>query len=795
MAEPRLPHHPSSRRATLARHLTRTLCGLAAGGLAVVALAAPAAAQRPRPIVFVTQVPIPRDFGTAAATFGNHLPPMDTVGRGGDLWLLMPNDTLKNLTALAGFGVASGFQGANAIAVRDPSVDWTGSKVLFSMVIGAPTQRYQVTTYYWRIYELTNLDQVIASNATPVIQLVPNQPVGFNNITPVRLPSGRIAFTSDRPRNGAAHLYPQRDEYEEAAVVSGIWSIDPAIPGGGLELLDHSPSGDFTPILDSYGRIIFTRWDHLQRDQQADADHTTPTYGTYDWSSEAANSVPLANQTEVFPEPRSSRLDLLGPCDVGHTFNQFFPWMMNQDGSELETVNHVGRHELATYFEPSIKPSCDPNMEYLACGGGGCPLRPNQNSIVNLFHLRERPLQHGTYIGIDAGEFGTHTSGQVVQFSLAPGANPDNVTVTYVTDPETRGFDNDSPPAACHSGLYRNPLVLSDAAGTVIVSHSGERVIGGTTYPETRESGNDGTGDNDTAFPDARYDFRLRPLVDAVAPCAGYKTYGAPLTPGGGIVKTLDFWSPDVHIFYNAVAMWELQPVEVPAPAAAPPITGHPPLAAPEAQAFVAAGVSENAFRAYLTQHDLALIVSRNVTTRDRADRQQPFNLHVPGGVTTTGATGTIYDVDYLQLFQADLLRGIGGTHNPPTPGRRVLARTMHDGGPHPPPSDGSAPAGSVEIATDGSLAALVPAHRAMTWQLVNEAGDPVVRERYWLTFQPGEVRVCASCHGVNTKDQANQDPPVNTPAALTQLLTFWKQSVPFFSDGFESGTASAWAP
>ena len=28
----------------------------------------------------------------------------------------------------------------------------------------------------------------------------------------------------------------------------------------------------FTPIVDSYGRILFTRWDHLQRDQQADGD-------------------------------------------------------------------------------------------------------------------------------------------------------------------------------------------------------------------------------------------------------------------------------------------------------------------------------------------------------------------------------------------------------------------------------------------------------------------------------------------------------------------------------------------
>ena len=38
-------------------------------------------------------------------------------------------------------------------------------------------------------------------------------------------------------------------------------------------------------------------------------------------------------------------------------------------------------------------------------------------------------------------------------------------------------------------------------------------------------------------------------------------------------------------------------------------------------------------------------------------------------------------------------------------------------------------------------MAAFVPARRAMTWQLTDPAGAPVVRERYWLTFQPGEIR------------------------------------------------------
>jgi hypothetical protein len=86
--------------------------------------------------------------------------------------------------------------------------------------------------------------------------------------------------------------------------------------------------------------------------------------------------------------------------------------------------------------------------------------------------------------------------------------------------------------------------------------------------------------------------------------------------------------------------------------------------------------------------------------------------------------------------------------------------------------------AGSVTIAADGSVAAFVPARRAMSWQMTDGAGVPVVRERLWVTFQPGEIRVCASCHGLNNVDQAGGSVPTNTPDALYQLLQSWKVSL-----------------
>ena len=54
------------------------------------------------------------------------------------------------------------------------------------------------------------------------------------------------------------------------------------------------------------------------------------------------------------------------------------------------------------------------------------------------------------------------------------------------------------------------------------------------------------------------------------------------------------------------------------------------------------------------------------------------------------------------------------------------------------------------------------PARRAMSWQLTDGAGTGVVRERYWLTFQPGEVRVCAACHGLSELDQKGNTAPVS---------------------------------
>ncbi len=701
------------------------------------------------PILFVTQMPFPYDFTTVNAVFGNHKADLQSVPRGGDLWIRYPDGTLKNLTAAAGYGTA-GQQGATAIAVRDPAVHWDGTKAIFSMVVGAPTKQYQTETYFWQLYEISGLGQ----NETPVITKVPNQPANYNNVSPTYGTDGRIIFTTDRARNGAAHLSPQRDEYEEAPTVSGLWSLDPAT--GDLKLLNHAPSGDFTPIVDSFGRVIFTQWDHLQRDQQADADAGVGTgqncdsgskYGTFNYADEAANATMLNNRTEVYPEPRSCRKDLLAGTNLaGHEFNHFTPWQITEDGTELETLNHIGRHELNGYLSASL--TDDPNVvEYY-----GQYQRFNQNAIENLLQVHESPVTPGLYYGTNAPEFGTHAAGQIVSLAAPPTTNAAQIAVTYITHKETASTSNT--PSANHSGLYRDPLPLSD--GSLLVVHS----------PDTQQDQNQGT----TAAPQSRYTFRLQTMkLDS----NGFWVADQFLTTG--INKTISYWDPDTLVQYSGL-LWELQPVEVRARPRPTRLTTTLP--APEQQVFTQAGVDLNQFKNYLTQNNLALIVSNNVTTRDQADHQQPFNLHVTGSNTQTqGAAGKIYDVAHLQILQGDQIRGLTGCcTTTPVPGRRVLAQFLHDSAalannlPDP-----TGPTGSVAIAADGSVAAFVPASRALSWQLTDPNGAPVVRERMWLTLQAGEVRVCTSCHGINEQDQAGSPAPANQPQALLALLQNWK--------------------
>ncbi|MEO6034397.1 MAG: hypothetical protein ABIQ35_03995, partial [Verrucomicrobiota bacterium] len=708
------------------------------------------------PILFVTQVPMPVELNAisvsnvvvnVASPLGNHLADTAHAARGNDLWIRYPNGALTNLTRATGYGVL-GAQHTNGIAVRQPAMHWSGTKAVFSMVVGAPRFAGDTNQFFWQLFEISNF---LYTSSAPVITRVPNQSANYNNVSPTYGTDDRIIFSCDRPRDGSPHLYPQLDEYNDIPTVTGLWSLDPVT--GNLFMLNHTPSGVFTPFVDSFGRLIFTRWDHLVQDRNATDDRLgNSTNGTFNYDNETANSpFDTNNRAEIFPEPRTFDATNLAVLKVrGNAFNSFFPWQLTEDGTGEELLNRVGRHELMLSFLQSF--TNDPNLiAHSAATRANAYGLPTTNYLNNFLQICEDPTNPGTYFGIDAVDFGTHGAGQILSITGPPGRNPDSAAsnamfITYIT-PKTTAQPTSS------AGFNKSPLPMSD--GTLVAAHSSANGA----------DANQGTA----AAPKSLYDFRLTMFQKV----GGFYQPGQFLT--AGLTNPVSYWNGTTLVTYTN-QLWELDPVEV--RARTRPSRTSPPINPIEKQVFDDEGVDVATMQNYLRANNLAMIVSRNVTTRDRADKQQPYNLKVgwPTSATiTTNTSGKIYDIGYLQLFQADQIRGLTFGKSTPAPGRRVLAQPMHEPVVDNLPAIPGAPAGSVKIADDGSLAAFVPARRAMTWHLTDTNGASVVKERYWVTFQPGEIRTCTSCHGLNSKDQAGQNFPTNPPVALRDLLRYWK--------------------
>ena len=677
------------------------------------------------PILFVTQVPTPGGdpFSSRLSTFANHRASMTSTLRGGDLMIRYTDGALRNLTREAGYGM-DGLQGAAAIAVREPTVHWSGTKAIFSMVVGAPLKRYGSTDGKWQLYEITGLGR----NQAATITKVAGQPANYNNVSPLYTSNGDILFTSDRPRRGEAHLYPNLDEYESTPTITGIYRLDPS--SRSLTILNHTPSGAYSPIIDSYGRVIFTRWDHLQHDQQQDGSIDLGyTYEPFNYSSEASNATSVGLVRDTFPERRAQTSTPYGRV-AGHRYNLFTPWQMHQDGTEELTLNHIGRHEMvgaysylpAAFMDDSalsdnVNLAIFANRKHIRMDGG-------------IFHIHEDPTSRGTYYGIYAREFGEGTTNQIVRFNGAPTLNAEQMVIS------------DASPAAGNDGLpggrFRNPLPLM--SGGMLASYTPDATFGNASSLRLYQLGINGSN---------------------------MFVAGTPLTTG--IRKTVSWWADDATPRQFSGELWEIEAVEV-AARTPPPMTGLPEVQAPERAVLAAEGVSETALRDWLRSNDLALIVTRNQTSRDRADVQQPFNLRVPGGERTTHGNGRVYDIAHYQIVQANLVRAYRNNIN----GRRPVAQPIAVPGN---PENPTGPAGSVKIAPDGSTAAFVPARRALSWQTVDPDGEPIVRERVWVTLQPGEIRTCAGCHGENSRNQAGEPAATNQPQALRELMRYWIRS------------------
>ncbi|HEX6928354.1 MAG TPA: hypothetical protein VF267_03820 [Gammaproteobacteria bacterium] len=796
-------------------------------------------------LIFVAQTPNPAgtsDIGTHTATFGNGKPSIASAPRGGSLMFLRADGKLVDLldAALkngcdAGGDAICDKDGVLAVndggllvdgyVVRRPRVHWDADKVMFAMTRGAKEEQFgqvKPEAPKWQLYEIAGLD----AEDKPVMTKVKHQP-DFNNVDAIYGSDGRIFFISDKTVTGNPNHYPQLDEYESEEINTGLWRLDTKT--GHVMLMDHSPSGDFGPEITPSGHVIFTRWDHLQQDQQSIDNSVTAvvtdkedhwkayTYESEDQAVLAGDAYTLvsdftrnrlqawvdggkadtgllheaATGMEMFPETVRGNPFYewdddkpVAPSftDTGGTehaiaftqpstgfgrynplrFNHFLPWQITQDGLQCETYRHTGLQETGGFIEKSLRD--DPKLATIETTKVRIPDGFFLNQVFD-----DEKTGFEVVTGVVSPEFGTHKAGSLLQFIDTQVAskpvlheNGDAVEFKALTDPEDDRH------------LYRDPVFLSD--GTLIAAVS--------RRPET----------GDRTF--GAFDFTLYLLKKDAD--TGFYEPSEPLLEKG-IVREFDYWEEnggiDLHRFSGR--LWEIEAQEVIA-RTEPAIPAEPLLEDPELDAFSAAGVDPDDFRKYLRDNNLAVIVIRNATSRDEADSTQPFNLVVktPDGSehersvhTDFQAGDLVYPITYLQLMRADYLRGyekfrtLDEDGNVVSEGgRRVLPNPLEMTAElaHNLDVAAAAPKGAVPIQTDGSIAALVPAHRAMTWQTTDIDGDPVVRERYWLTFQPGEVRVCASCHGVNDRAQDGSGKPANKPLALQNLLEALKDAGEF---------------
>ena len=715
------------------------------------------------PIVFVANIPV-ISLHSSLSAFSNHGTTILDSIPGGDLFIRYPNGHLKNLTAAAGFGVPSGeIQESSGIAVRQPTVHWSGTKIIFSMLIGGPKERYDRAEYRrWQLYEVTGLEE----NDDVVITKVPNQPTTYNNISPIYGSKDDIFFISDAPLFGMKHTYPQLDEYETDPSNTGIWKIDRL--NGKVSMIQHAPSGVFDLTMDSYGRILFTKWDHLIRDQQADIDRlNNGQYKSHDFPDESSSALKtifpafdefgklLADSRGVlydqFPGAQRGDDPSRIPNEAPSAINQFFPWQIYEDGSEELTINHIGRHELGGSYMPAGFTD-DPKLTDVLPKIANSSMRDTLLGSGGFFQFKEDPNNPGTYLGTIAPEFGTETSGRIVEFSLPPGKNPDEVVMKDYTNKSINYYPvRTSTRLSTMTGHYRNPLRLTDKS--ILVSH----------INEYRTNLDESTNANTTK---PRYIFQIKKMIPN--PSGTDMIAGPALT--GGIKKHVRWWTDaSTPKEYNGL-LSETDAVEVRSRPRPPTKTmATDPI---EKSVIAEEGVSEAELKTWLKANNLALIVSRNVTLRDKADKSQPYNLRIPNGVENIPTTGKIYDITKLQIFQGELTRGYGSRK-----GRRVHSRPIRNTLNNPNVEKYNNSQGSVNIGSDGSMAAFVPAGRALSWQLLDPTDKPVVRERVWVSFAPGEIRTCVSCHGINSSTHNNLPIPKNKPEALRNLIRSWKSS------------------
>ncbi len=127
---------------------------------------------------------------------------------------------------------------AHGGSVRDPHVDYDGHTLLFSY--------RPAGTDFYHLYEMQ-------SDGTALRQLTTGP---WDDIEPCRLPDGDIAFISTRCKRWVSCWYTQ---------VATLHRCKP--DGTGITLLSANIEHDNTPAVMPDGRLLYTRWEYVDRSQ------------------------------------------------------------------------------------------------------------------------------------------------------------------------------------------------------------------------------------------------------------------------------------------------------------------------------------------------------------------------------------------------------------------------------------------------------------------------------------------------------------------------------------------------
>ena len=123
-------------------------------------------------------------------------------------------------------------------AVRDPQLHYDGKKILFSYRKGNSQQ--------YHLYEI-NTD---GSNLKQLTYGI------YDDIEPTYLPNGKIAFISSRSKKWVPCWYSQ---------VATLYTCDS--DGSNIKSISSNIEQDNTPSVLADGRILFTRWEYVDRSQ------------------------------------------------------------------------------------------------------------------------------------------------------------------------------------------------------------------------------------------------------------------------------------------------------------------------------------------------------------------------------------------------------------------------------------------------------------------------------------------------------------------------------------------------